>query len=191
VSTNGIISFGSGVSAFTPLSFSSPGVANISPFWADVDTRPACSSPVTVCISQDAASAETAAVTAAAQATGVQFTAVKSFAVTWPQVARYSQRCDLFNSFQAVLAVDANGKSLIIFNYGDLQWASGGVYELLYITATQCLLSYRCFAVHAMVSAELCTHCLSTVVVCVCARACRRLEWHSCSRWLLGSDPAL
>jgi hypothetical protein len=129
VNINGLVTFGGGYSNYIPASLANVGLANISPFWSDVDTSDGCSGPLSVCISQDAASADTMAVTAAAQAAGVPFTATKSFAATWSAVGRYAYTsCDLLNSFQVVLAVDAAGKSLIMFNYGDMQFTSGGSY---------------------------------------------------------------
>ena len=112
VNTNGNITFGGGLSEFTPerIGTETGSLAIIAPFWGDVDTR--------------------------AGETGENVfwdfnTSRDSFVVTWHDVGYYDQRQDRENTFQLELADSGNGDVQIIFRYEDINWttgeASGGI----------------------------------------------------------------
>jgi hypothetical protein len=110
VNNNGNVTFNSGLSTFTPFGLTG-AVAQpiIAPFFADVDTRNLGSAEVTYGTG-----------TVGAQA---------AFGVNWVDVGYFSSRADKLNSFQ-LLIVDrsdiAAGDADIYFNYGQIQWETGG-----------------------------------------------------------------
>lgn len=110
VNNNGNISFGSGLSTYTPQPFDGSSRAPmIAPFWADVDTR--CVGCGAVYLGSQSAD---------------------SFTVTWNDVGYYAARADKLNNFQMTLTkAGNNGDFDIEFRYNRLEWttgeASGGV----------------------------------------------------------------
>lgn len=104
VNNNGNISFGAGISSFTPVPFNGHAEAPlIAPFWADVDTR--CSGCGAVYLGAQSAN---------------------SFTVTWNNVGYYSANSSKLNNFQMTLAGATNpGDFDIEFRYNRLEWTTG------------------------------------------------------------------
>lgn len=107
VNTNGSISFGSGISQYTPQTISSGLTPMIAPYWADVDTR--AGNPIYVDM----------------DATNHVLT------VTWSGVGFFDQNTSLTNSFQLQLYDRGGGNFDIVYRYQDINWttgeASGGI----------------------------------------------------------------
>lgn len=108
ISNNGVISFGVGVSEFTPTATLDQQTLApmIAPYWADVDTRP--SNGGTVTVRNDIAN---------------------QIIVTWDQVGYYNQHTDLLASLQMVLrgpdyAVPADEGDIGFF-FKSVQWETG------------------------------------------------------------------
>ncbi|CAA9889479.1 conserved exported hypothetical protein [Candidatus Methylobacter favarea] len=113
LNNNGNVSFGSGISAFTPTGPQGAAQPIISPFFADVDTRNPASGLVYY-----------------------RNSAPGEFIATWDQVGYYNIHTDKLNSFQLVLRDPAVydiplGEGAIGFFWKTMQWetgdASGGV----------------------------------------------------------------
>jgi hypothetical protein len=108
LNNNGNISFGEGVSSYTPLPFgTSPteggnSTPMIAPFWADVDTR-----------GDGGGSVYTYSPNA------------DQLTVTWHDVGYYSQHSDLTNDFQLTLINQHDGDFDIEFRYNRLEWTTG------------------------------------------------------------------
>lgn len=101
VNTNGSISFGGGISTYTPTAISAGGMPMIAPFWADVDTR--AGSPIYVDVDP-----------------------VKDVVtVTWGNVGYYDQHSSPTNSFQLQLYDRGNGDFDIVFRYESINWTTG------------------------------------------------------------------
>ncbi|KHA52966.1 nidogen-like domain-containing protein [Sulfitobacter geojensis] len=107
VNTNGNVTFGGGLSTFTPTGIG-VGTGNldiIAPFWADVDTRGTDDANKNVFW---------------------DFNAERdSFVVTWNDVGYYNSNQDKENTFQLELADTGNGNVQIVFRYEDVQWTTG------------------------------------------------------------------
>ncbi|WP_319496835.1 nidogen-like domain-containing protein [uncultured Cohaesibacter sp.] len=101
VNTNGSISFGSGISTFTPTTISGGLYNLIAPFWADVDTR--AGNPIYVDLDPTA----------------------DVVTITWSDVGYFSYHTDLLNSFQLQLYDRGNGDFDIVFRYDDINWTTG------------------------------------------------------------------
>jgi hypothetical protein len=106
VNNNGNISFGNGISAFTPAGPTGAPQPIISPFFADVDTRDPASGVVH--IRQDIAN---------------------ELIVTWDAVGYFGAHADKLDSFQLVVrgpgfAIPA-GEGAIGFFYKTMQWETG------------------------------------------------------------------
>ena len=108
VNNNGNITFGGGLSEFTPAGLVASPLRIIAPFWADVDTRGARSSLVTY--GQDTVNGRPA------------------FGVNYVNVGYYGSHDDKLNSFQLVL-IDrtdlGEGNFDIEFNYDRIVWETG------------------------------------------------------------------
>ncbi len=105
VNNNGNISFGSPLSAYTPIKFPASTLPVIAPYWADVDTRGATNGAVYV---------------GAANANAVT--------VTWNNVGYYNQQTNKLNDFQMTLVNRADtgaGNFDIEFRYNRLEWTTG------------------------------------------------------------------
>jgi Ca2+-binding RTX toxin-like protein len=101
VNTNGNITFGSGLSQYTPSGISAGTIPLIAAFWADVDTR--AGEPIYVDVD-----AEADVVT-----------------ITWENVGFYSQHAEPSNSFQMQLFDRGGGDFDIVFRYEDINWSNG------------------------------------------------------------------
>ena len=116
VNNNGNVTFDHPLSTYTPFGLQDTNVPIIAPFFADVDTRGAGSSPVRY-------------------GYGVtMYEGHKTFCVNWVNVGYYSGHDDKLNSFQLLLVSRPDkgaGSFDIVFNYDRIQWetgdASGGV----------------------------------------------------------------
>jgi hypothetical protein len=103
---NGNISFGEGISSFTPTGPVGAEQPVISPFFADVDTRNPTSGVMTL-----------------------RTDIANQIIVTWDMVGYYQEHADKLNSFQLVLrgpgyAIPA-GEGAIGFFYKSMQWETG------------------------------------------------------------------
>lgn len=106
INTNGNITFGGGVSQYTPegIGTETGNLVIIAPFWGDVDTR------------------------AGEPGENVfwDFNSDRdSFVVTWHDVGYYYRNQDKENTFQLELADSGNGDVQIIFRYEDINWTTG------------------------------------------------------------------
>jgi len=107
---NGSISFGSGITSFSPTTISgNTSVPIIAPFWADVDIRNTTDpSPGTNLIWWD-----------------LDF-ASRTFTATWDDVGYYSQHNDKTNAFQLrLVGKDTPGDFDIYFYYESINWLTG------------------------------------------------------------------
>ncbi len=109
LNTNGNITFGSGLSTYTPQVIG--GGSNnriIAPYWADVDTRNPTDGTNPGSIYWD-------------------YNADRdSLVFTWEDVGYYSRRTDLLSSFQLELLDRGCGNVEMIFRYEDISWTAGG-----------------------------------------------------------------
>ncbi len=111
VNTNGSISFGSGISTYTPSTITSGGTPAILPFWADVDTRAYSdgSTPPAIYVDVDPAA--------------------DVITVTWPGVDYFSTpqsgHVPKANWFQLQLYDRGNGDFDIVYRYQDINWSAG------------------------------------------------------------------
>jgi hypothetical protein len=109
VNNNGNVTFGSGLSTYTPFGLTgSTVVPIIAAFFADVDTRGAGS-----------------ALTAYGAGTVDSHTA---FGVTWPGVGYFASHTNLLNNFQLILIDRSDtgaGNFDFEFNYNQIQWNTG------------------------------------------------------------------
>ena len=105
---NGSISFGSGISTFSPTTISgNTNVPIIAPFWADVDTRNDAN-PNSNLVWWDLDPA------------------TKTFTATWHNVGYYSQHVDKTNAFQLrLVGKDTPGDFDILFYYQSINWLTG------------------------------------------------------------------
>ena len=110
VNNNGNVTFGSGLSTYTPFGLGSgyTGAPIIAPFFADIDTRASGSDPVTY-------------------GTGM-FDGYDAFGVNWVDVGYFARQDDKLNSLQLIL-VDRSDVSAgdfdIYFNYDQITWETG------------------------------------------------------------------
>jgi len=112
VNTNGNITFGGGLSTYTPSVIAGSGRQIVAPFWADVDTR----NPV----DEEGNEIENPG--------NVYWdfnTDRDSIIVTWEDVGYYSRHIDKLSSFQLELIDRGCGNVEIIFRYEDITWTAG------------------------------------------------------------------
>lgn len=112
INNNGSVTFDSPLGSYTPKPLESLGMDIIAPFWADVDTRPPGSLPLTY-------------------GPGTVEGRL-AFGVNWIDVGYYSWEDNKLNTFQLVV-VDrsdrAEGDYDIEFNYAKIQWETGDASE--------------------------------------------------------------
>ncbi|WNZ00168.1 DUF4214 domain-containing protein [Sulfurospirillum sp. 'SP'] len=124
VNNNGNITFGYGLSSYTPTTigsnFSNPIIA---PFWADVDTRVSSTTTSNLAIVTP---------TSGGNSQGTDLTwydidpTTGTFTATWDDVGYFSMHTDKLNAFQLQLVSTGNGNFDIIFRYEDINWVTGG-----------------------------------------------------------------
>jgi Nidogen-like len=110
VNNNGNITFHAAEGTYTPFPLQQYGHNLIAPFWADVDTRPEGSQPVTYSYGTEMIDGRLA------------------FGVNWVNVGYYNFRDDKLNSFQLVLIQRSDiaaGDFDIEFNYNQVLWETG------------------------------------------------------------------
>ena len=101
VNTNGNITFGTGLSQYTPSGISAGSTPLIAAFWADVDTR--AGEPIYVDVDTEA----------------------DVVTITWDNVGFYSHHAEPSNSFQMQLFDRGGGDFDIVFRYEDINWSAG------------------------------------------------------------------
>jgi Ca2+-binding RTX toxin-like protein len=115
VNNNGNITFGSGLSTYTPYGMQDSSRPMIAPFFADVDTRggtvsatPGGTSTGSNLVYYDFNSAGNGTLT-----------------VTWDDVGYYNSKVDKLNAFQLQLVGKGNGNFDVIFRYETVNWTTG------------------------------------------------------------------
>lgn len=107
VNNNGNITFGSGLSTFTPgVIGGTTGLNIVAPYWADVDTRTDVAN-VNDGVFWDFKSAR------------------DSVVITWNKVGYYSGGIDKLDTFQLELRDRGAGNVEMIFRYDDINWTTG------------------------------------------------------------------
>lgn len=108
VNNNGNVTFGFGLSAYTPQGIQNSAFPIIAPFWADVDTRGAGSGLT--------------------QFGSAMVNGRETFGVNWIDVGYFASSTDKLNSFQLILTDRSDtgaGNFDIQFNYDQIQWETG------------------------------------------------------------------
>ncbi|PIN93180.1 hypothetical protein AB205_0035040 [Aquarana catesbeiana] len=122
VNNNGLLSFASSISQFTPqalpVSFGNPFLAI---FWADVYNELA--GDIYYRESTDPSLLSRATSDIRTYFHAMNFTAQWVFVATWHRVAYFGSSTNKVNTFQAVLSTDGN-QTFLLYNYGDIQWPS-------------------------------------------------------------------
>ncbi|PIO10659.1 hypothetical protein AB205_0172170 [Aquarana catesbeiana] len=122
VNNNGLLSFASPISQFTPqalpVSFGNPFLAI---FWADVNN--ALAGDIYYRESTDPSLLSRATSDIRTYFHAANFTAQWVFVATWHRVAYYGSSTNKVNTFQAVVSTDGN-QTFLLYNYGDIQWPS-------------------------------------------------------------------
>jgi Ca2+-binding RTX toxin-like protein len=115
VNNNGNITFGSGLSTYTPYGMQSSSRPMIAPFFADVDTR-----------------GGTVSATPGGTSTGSNLvyydfntTGNGALTVTWDDVGYYNSKTDKLNAFQLQLVGTGGGNFDVIFRYETVNWTTG------------------------------------------------------------------
>jgi hypothetical protein len=106
INTNGNLTFGAPLSAYTPYPLNQNAVPIIAPFFADIDTRVGNG----MTFGNGTVDGHTA------------------FGVSWPGVGCYNQNSAVLNYFQAILIDRSDtgaGNIDVEFNYNQIQWDSG------------------------------------------------------------------
>jgi hypothetical protein len=113
VNNNGNVTFGNGLSTYTPFGLTGPlGTPIIAPFFADVDTR------VGNVVNYGNVTIPAGNTDAGRNA----------FFVNWPNVGYYFENTNKLNNFQLLLVDRSDtgaGNFDILFNYGQIQWETG------------------------------------------------------------------
>jgi hypothetical protein len=121
VSTNGILTFNSGVTAYQPNPFPLLNIIGVAPYWTDIDNRvggeiyfrEVISNTVLNQIGNDIRRA---------YPVFVNFRPIWAYIVTYDEVAEYGSNKPSINiTTQAVIATNGRN-SFTIFNYGKLMW---------------------------------------------------------------------
>jgi Ca2+-binding RTX toxin-like protein len=107
VNTNGNVTFGGGLSTYTPRAITGSGREIVAPYWADVDTRDPSEGSNPGVVSWDFN------------------TDRDSIIVTWEDVGYYNRHTDLLSSFQLELLDRGCGNVEIIFRYENINWTAG------------------------------------------------------------------
>ena len=139
VNNNGNVTFGNGLSSYTPTSiggsFYNPIIA---PFWGDVDTSLSYDNVDWENIDWDDYNYDSGDIsegfvtpTAGGNSMGSNLTwydintANNTFTVTWDDVGYFSAHTDKLNAFQLQLVSTGNGNFNIIYRYEDINWTTG------------------------------------------------------------------
>ncbi|XP_063292244.1 alpha-tectorin-like [Pelobates fuscus] len=122
VNNNGAISFDAEVTKYTPDPFPIEDICIITPYWADSDNE--IEGKVFYSERTDSETLERIEKDMAHYFPNLYFKPVWSFVATWYKMAYYGSESDKTNTFQAILTTD-NHRSIVMFNYGDMQWTTG------------------------------------------------------------------
>ncbi|WP_414928967.1 calcium-binding protein, partial [Pseudomonas sp. IT-P74] len=115
VNNNGNITFGGGLSTYTPYGMQDSSRPMIAPFFADVDTRGG-----TVSATPGGTSTGSNLVYYDFNATGNG-----TLTVTWDDVGYYNSKTDKLNAFQLQLVGKGGGNFDVIFRYETVNWTTG------------------------------------------------------------------
>ncbi|MEQ9695009.1 nidogen-like domain-containing protein [Shimia sp. SDUM112013] len=107
VNTNGNVTFGGGLSTYTPSRIEGSGRQIVAPYWADVDTRNPSEGTNPGNVYWDFN------------------TDRDSFIVTWEDVGYFSRHIDRLSSFQLEMLDRGCGNVEIIFRYENINWTAG------------------------------------------------------------------
>lgn len=125
-STNGLISFGNGISSYTSQSLPLTGSTRtfLSPFWSDF--HPGYGNAAWGYRELSSGDLTTASNMVRADYGLSSFSGTEGVVVTWSQVKFYGQSSysDATNTVQAIIITDTN-HSFAIYHYGDIEWATG------------------------------------------------------------------
>jgi hypothetical protein len=108
VNTNGSVSFGNGVLAYTPRPLDEVVTPMFAAFWADIDTRAGA-----------LAGRESGAIHVDLDSTA------RAVTITWDGVNFHDRNGTLQNSFQIQILDRANGNFNILYRYGSITWTTG------------------------------------------------------------------
>ncbi|XP_053307392.1 alpha-tectorin-like [Spea bombifrons] len=123
VNNNGVISFKTAVSQYTPDAFPlTEGETFVTPFWGDVDNDLA--GMVYYRESKDADLLNTITKDMEKHLPDLHYAATWAFVATWENVAYYGAASKKTNTFQAVLTTDGY-RYFAILNYEKIQWTTG------------------------------------------------------------------
>ncbi|KAM8927031.1 alpha-tectorin-like [Pelodytes ibericus] len=123
VNNNGVISFKTAVSQYTPDAFPlTEGQTFVTPYWGDVDND--LTGTVYYRESTDPSLLNLITRDMGKHLPDMHFTATWCFVATWDAVAYYGSASKKVNTFQAVLTTDGF-RSVVILNYGDIEWTTG------------------------------------------------------------------
>ncbi|XP_063798330.1 alpha-tectorin-like isoform X2 [Pseudophryne corroboree] len=123
VNNNGVISFNSAVSQYTPDPFPlTNGETFVTPFWGDVDNN--LGGVVYYRETTDPAILQRITRDMAKHLPLKHYVTTWAFIATWDKVAYYGAASTKVNTFQAVLTTDGF-HYFAILNYGDIQWTTG------------------------------------------------------------------
>lgn len=124
VNNNGNVTFGSGLSSFTPTSIGGSSTNPIiAPFWADVDTR---DSNYSSTISGGFVTPTSGGNSMGSNLTWYDIdTTTNTLTVTWDDVGYYYYGTDKLNAFQLQLVSTGNGNFDIVYRYEDINWTTG------------------------------------------------------------------
>lgn len=124
VNNNGNVTFGNGLSSFTPTSIGGSSTNPIiAPFWADVDTR---DSNYSSTISGGFVTPTSGGNSMGSNLTWYDIdTTTNTLTVTWDDVGYYYYGTDKLNAFQLQLVSTGNGNFDIVYRYEDINWTTG------------------------------------------------------------------
>ncbi|XP_075695175.1 alpha-tectorin-like [Rhinoderma darwinii] len=127
VNNNGVISFNTAVSQYTPDAFPlTNGETFVTPFWGDVDND--LGGTVYYRESTDPSLLQQISEDMEKHLPDLHYKATWAFIATWDKVAYYGSASKKVNTFQAVLTSDSY-HYIAILNYGDIQWTTGTASE--------------------------------------------------------------
>ncbi|XP_075695174.1 alpha-tectorin-like isoform X2 [Rhinoderma darwinii] len=122
VNNNGAISFKGPVTEYTPDAFPIDDFCMICPFWGDVDNE--CEGLIYYRQTKDVDLLKRLSDDINKLFENLDFVAEWAFIATWDNVAYHGTESNKTNTFQVVLVADGL-RSVVIFNYHDIQWTTG------------------------------------------------------------------
>ncbi|XP_040182909.1 uncharacterized protein LOC120916155 [Rana temporaria] len=127
VNNNGLLSFDAALGSSAPqhLPIATPGPF-LAPFWSDVNNE--ISGNIYYRLSNDSKLLNITKNYLSRYFPAVRFSPKWVFVATWDKVPYWNSKTNKVNTFQAALSTDEN-TTLILFNYGDIQWPTGKANE--------------------------------------------------------------